>query len=131
MIWNSTQIATVIVGSAAYRVFGQLGPTATNIAGKAGMEMYKALGAEDNYVFHSNEDNGDHCRTAQKPNLKRHVQEMIDMHLLKKIPLSAVSMNSRETTAPAIWRIGSTGQPRRCSEKTIAGNDLRACCSKM
>jgi hypothetical protein len=65
---------------------GHLGPTATNVAGKAGMEMYKALGAEDNYVFQSNDDNGDHCQTGQKPNLRSHLQAMIDMHLFKKSP---------------------------------------------
>ena len=84
-----------------------LGPKSAHIAAQAGVEVYKALGAGDNFTYWSDIADGGHC--AVRPEWKDPMTKNIQKHLLKTGSFTGViKAASKASASVADWKDWTT-----------------------
>jgi hypothetical protein len=78
---------------------GELTPRGAHAAALAGVEVFKALGVQDNFSYLSNTDNGTHC--AIRPEYQEPLRQAIQKHLFKNAAATAGTIQTSQTFATA------------------------------
>jgi hypothetical protein len=78
---------------------GELTPRGAHATALAGVEVYKALGAEGNFAYHSDTANGTHC--SIRPEYQEPLRQAIQKHLLKSDAAAGGTIQTSQTFATA------------------------------